>query len=75
MHSKSIYTGQEICSPNKSSSTRVARKTQVKQCKAMQMELSPSTLLEHRPGAINLNADALSRNPATALLQEKGKEV
>eukprot|EP00731_Ephydatia_muelleri_P004863 Em0002g1039a len=31
--------------------------------------------VEHRPGTMNLNADALSRNPATALLQEKGKEV
>eukprot|EP00731_Ephydatia_muelleri_P026771 Em0018g871a len=31
--------------------------------------------VEHRTGTMNLNADALSRNPATALLQEKGKEV
>ena len=34
-----------------------------------------SFVVEHRPGAMNLNADALSRNPAIVLLQEKGKEV
>ena len=31
--------------------------------------------VEHCPGAQNLNADALSRNPAMVLLQEKGEEV
>ena len=34
-----------------------------------------SFVMEHRPGAQNGNADALSRNSAMALLQEKGEEV
>ena len=40
------------------------------------LSLQPySFVVQHRPGAQNLNADALSRNPAMALLQEKGEEV
>ena len=34
-----------------------------------------SFVVEHQPGAMNLNSNTLSRNPATALLQEKGKDV
>ena len=40
------------------------------------LSLQPySFVVQHRPGAQNLNADALSRNPAMALLQEKGEKV
>ena len=66
---QSVSTRQEICCPNRSSSTGVARKLKEN------IVLQPySFVVEHRPGAMNLNSNALSGYPATALLQEKGKE-
>ena len=73
-----LSTWKKVCSADRSSGTGMDGKTQKEQRKAMQVESSTPALFFHsglRPGAQNMNKDTLSRNPAMALLQEKGEDM